>query len=755
MVEANPTSSPSGDDLIDSLSDFAVVGLDVDGTVTSWNQAASRMFGISKEDVVGRRLVELHLLEGGASEQPADVLALVKARGRLEQTFLYRGADSAPWHGNTVITTVRNGIGDVSGFAHVTREVKRYEASGTAWGAPELQQLLVEGVQDYAIFSLDATGRVQSWNQGAQRIKGYAASEIVGQHFSRFYRPEDVARGWPAEELSRAAEIGKYEDEGWRVRKDGTLFWANVTITAIRDANGALLGFSKVTCDLTERRRLEEELRQREENFRHLVESVPGHAMYVVDAEGRIATWNAGAQRLLGYDESQVLGQPTSMLYTEQDRKSNQFELALKTARERGQIRFRAWRQRADGVALWVEITSTSLWDAQGKCRGFVQVIRDLSELQRMEVLESEGRRTAEFIAMLSHELRNPLAPIRNATTLLKRFADGGQEATWCADLIDRQVTHMTRLVDDLLDASRVATGKIRVATEPCDLRRIVEDAVEAMRPMVASHGHSLSTDITVQPIPLKGDATRLTQVLVNLLTNAAKYTPAPGSIHVSLSAANGLATLVVSDNGLGMTPEFADKAFEPFVQGERGLARAEGGLGVGLALVKGIVLLHGGTVLAQSEGEGRGTNIVVKLPVADQAEAIPQADLQSEQVSAARQPQRILVVDDNADAADTVAMMLRLEGHQVQVAYDGTSAIDLAEQFSPDVAILDLGLPGLDGFELARRLRGLQALRRVKLIALTGYGQERDMTAAKEAGFDHHLTKPAKAEDLSRLLAV
>ncbi len=744
---------PSEAELIGSLADFAFIGLAVDGTVGSWNATATKLFGLTKAQAIGRRLGELNLLAEAGWAQPEDLLALVAARGRLEQTLSYRRDKGTHWHGNTVLTAVRSDHGDLRGFAHVTREVKRYESTGTASATPEVLQLLVEGVQDYAIFSLDATGCIQSWNQGAQRIKGYVASEVIGQHFSLFYRPEDVERGWPAEELSRATELGKYEDEGWRVRKGGTLFWANVIITAIRDASGALLGFSKVTRDLTERKRLEEELRQREENFRHLVESVPGHAMYIVDAEGRIATWNAGAQRLLGYEACQVLRQPTSILYTEQDRKSNQFALAVQTARERGQIRFRAWRQRADGVALWVEVTSTSLLDAQGKCRGFVQVIRDLTEVQRMETLESEGRRTAEFIAMLSHELRNPLAPIRNATTLLKRFADGRQEATWCAHLIDRQVTHLTRLVDDLLDVSRVATGKVRVANEPCDLRRIVEDAVESMRPMVVTHGHTLATDIVAVSVPLMGDATRLTQVVVNLLTNATKYTPAPGAINVSLACVAGLATLQVSDNGIGMAPEFADRAFDPFVQGERGLARAEGGLGVGLALVKGIVHLHGGTVLARSEGEGKGTSIVVKLPVPTHHEesarpsAQPRADVDK------RTSRRVLVVDDNADAADTVAMMLRLDGHQVEVAYDGLSGLAAAEELQPEVAILDLGLPGLNGFELASRLRGMQGLQRLELIALTGYGQQRDMAAAKDAGFDHHLTKPASADELSRLL--
>ncbi len=747
---------PTAAELLDSMTDIGVVGLTVDGRVGAWNRAAQRLFGIARGDALGRSFDALATLPRAGNDDVASLLALAAAGGRAERTLPFARPDGESWLARVVVDAIRGADGGLRAYTLAAREVHRGDggATGTAPPPRQLAQMLIDGVQDYAIFSLDASGHVTSWNKGAQRAKGYSAPEIVGRHFSVFYRPQEVERGWPDEELRRATELGRYEDEGWRVRQDGSLFWANVIITAIRDGRGALLGFSKVTRDLTERREHEEQLRQREEDFRMLVEGVHGHAMFLVDADGRIQTWNAGAQRLMGYEASQVVGHPTSVLYTEQDRNSAQFNLALQAAKLRGQVQFKAWRRRADGLPIWVEVNSTVLHDADGGCRGFVQVLRDLTESARVEALETEGRRTAEFIALLSHELRNPLAPIRNAATMLKRLPADRETTAWCADLVDRQVNHLARLVDDLLDVSRVTNGKIRVQSDECDLAAIVTQAVDSLRPTVAGHGHRLATQIDAGPTPLIGDATRLTQVVTNLLTNAAKYTAPSGTIEVTLRRdGTGWAALEVRDTGIGMSPTLLQRAFEPFVQGERALARSEGGLGVGLTLVKTIVQLHGGSVEAASAGEGRGTTFTVRLPVGT-APARADAPPPARRRARARASLRVLVVDDNTDAADSVAMMLRLEGHQVEVAYDGLAALAVAQRQRPEVAVLDIGLPGIDGYELARRLRGLSGLDHVRLIALTGYGQEQDIEAARAAGFEHHLAKPAPTDVLARLVA-
>jgi len=617
-----------------------------------------------------------------------------------------------------------------------------------AGGPEEAFRRLVETVRDYAIFMLDPEGRITSWNLGAERIKGYAADEVVGRHFSMFYQPEAIARGWPQEELKRARALGRYEDEGWRVRRDGSAIWANVVITAIQDDEGHLLGFSKVTRDLTERRRHEEALREREENLRLLVEGVRDHAMFLIDGDGVVRSWNAGAERVFGWSTHDVMGEDSTVLFTAEDRAAGRPRAELSLALNQGFCQQEGWRQRRDGTPFWARVATTVLREASGALRGFTLIVHDLSERRRVEVLESEGKRIGEFIAMLSHELRNPLAPIRNAVAVLDR-SDSTPVASWASDVIGRQVTHLARLVDDLLDVSRITSGKIRLENAALELNTLVRAAADAQRPTVQSYGHELALNLPDHPVPLSGDTTRLTQVVVNLLTNAAKYTPRGGRIAVSLESEDGLAVLQVSDNGIGLSQAMLLQAFEPFVQGERTLDRSEGGLGIGLTLVRRIVELHGGSVWAESAGIGHGSTFTVTLPLAAWE---PVADpVVPDGESAA--PKSVLVVDDNADASESLAVLLRLSGHEVEVAANGEAALALAETFRPQVVLLDLGLPGMDGFEVARRLRTRPELATTRLIAITGYGQARDRQATAAAGFERHLTKPVDVDSLLALL--
>jgi PAS domain S-box-containing protein len=474
---------------------------------------------------------------------------------------------------------------------------------------------LVDSVQDYAIFALDPQGFITSWNRGAQRIKGYSAAEAIGRHFSMFYLPQPIAAHWPQEELRRARVLGRFEDEGWRVRKDGTHFWANVVITAIVDEQGTLLGFSKVTRDLTERRRHDEALKERERTLRLLVDGVKDHAMFLLDRHGRVRTWNIGAQRVLGYGPEQMLGRDVAVLYTEHDRATGRPMVDLATA-DAGSLRAEGWRQRADGTTFWAEVSTTALAGDSAHADGFVQIVRDLTERRRIEALEHEGRRINEFIALLSHELRNPLAPIQNAVAVLARKAES-PDVRWCTEVIARQTAHMKRLVDDLLDVSRITSGKIRIERQRLDLSAVVAHAVDAMRGSAAERGHTIELHLPEQPLMVLGDATRLNQVLVNLLVNALKFTPHNGRIEVKAQERGATACVQVIDNGIGMSESLLRRAFEPFVQGEGALDRREGGLGIGLTLVKSIVELHGGTVAAASRGSGRGTTVTLSLPFA------------------------------------------------------------------------------------------------------------------------------------------
>jgi PAS domain S-box-containing protein len=484
-------------------------------------------------------------------------------------------------------------------------------------------RLLVEGVQDYAIFMLDPEGYVTSWNIGAQRIHGYNAQEIIGLHISEFYPSESVAAGRPKEELEQALRDGRVEDEGWRVRKDRSMFWANVVVTALHDKSGELRGFAKITRDMTERRKIDE--------------------------------------------------------------------------------------------------------------------------------LELADRQKNEFLAMLAHELRNPLAPIRNGIELLRMPGVEPAAVQQTTAMMERQVVHLVHLVDDLLDVSRIVRGKVALRREPVDLRAVIDRAVEEIQPTIDARGHELMVSMPARPIIIDADIVRLAQVLSNLLANAAKFSPNPSQIWLTAERSGSDVLIRVRDEGVGIAPEFLPKIFNLFSQADVPLARTEGGLGIGLTLVKSLIEMHGGAVTVTSAGVGQGSEFVVRMPVSDATPAATTPTFAPPSNSAKR---KVLVVDDNVDAAVTVSALLKAWGHEVQTVYNGPAALETARGFRPDVVLLDIGLPGLSGYDVAKKLRAEGIHNRMLITALTGYGQAEDRARAQAAGFDYHLTKPPDVAVLEALLA-
>lgn len=619
-------------------------------------------------------------------------------------------------------------------------------------GIPDPFQRLVETVRDYAIFLLDDAGRIVSWSPGAERVKGYAASEIIGRHFSIFYPAPQIERGVPDEELRVAAAVGRFEDEGWRLRKDGSRFWANVVITALHDDAGTVRGFCKITRDLTQRRRREESLRQSEERFRLLVESVKDYAIFMLDPEGRVTSWNAGAQRINGYLPAEVIGRHLSIFYTEEGRRKKWADEELRMARELGRFEDEGLRVRKDGSTFWAHVVLTPVLGQDGELRGFAKVTRDLTDLRRIEALEKAQRQTNEFLAMLAHELRNPLAPIRNALHLLSKKPTTDATEVWVRDVLQRQTVQMTRLVDDLLDVSRMTRSTVALNKAPVDLGKLVREAVESSMQWIESKQHALEMRLPPERLEIEVDPVRINQVIQNLIHNAAKFTPNGGKVVVEARREGEQVVISVKDNGIGMSPELRDSAFELFKQGQQGLDRAEGGLGVGLTLVQRLAMLHGGTVEARSEGPGAGSEFIVRLPLRHGPAPSP-APVPSTEARESRQ--RVLVVDDNVDAANALRYLLENDGHEVQVASDGASGLKLAREFRPHFLLLDIGLPKLDGYELARQVRADAALADTTIIAVTGYGQPEDRERTAAAGFDYHLTKPVEFQSLQRLFRV
>ncbi|SAK70067.1 PAS/PAC sensor hybrid histidine kinase [Caballeronia fortuita] len=613
---------------------------------------------------------------------------------------------------------------------------------------------LVDAIEDCAIFMLDLNGRITSWNKGARKIKGYEAHEIIGQHLSRFYTAESVARGWPEYELKQAYATGRFEDEGWRVRKDGSLFWANVVITAARNTKGDIIGYAKYTRDLTAKRAEEDKLRLSEERFRLLVESVSDYAIFMLDTNGHIASWNTGAMRIKGYKPSEILGKHFSTFYCPEDLDANLPEIELQTAIRTGRVENEGWRVRKDGSLFWANVVITAVYDEHRVLRGFAKVTRDMSERKRLEQLEVSSRRISEFLATLAHELRNPLAPVRNAVGVMQMEADVPERIAACRDIIDRQTSHLGRLVDDLLDMGRITTGKIDLRMTRVEVSDIVARSLELVHPFTDERAQRVVTMLPSEPVIVMGDCTRLVQVVQNLLNNASKFSPRASTITIEVECEAAALLIKVIDEGRGISQKGLASIFDLFVQEDHYLNPGEAGLGIGLTLCRSIVEMHGGSISAASGGPNRGSTFTVRLPYASDHDAPrPHRVLAQSAAQAAGSGLRIVVIDDNQDSADSLAMLLQMKGHDVRIAYHGKEGLDVIRHFPPEVVLLDLALPDLDGYAVLRTLRSQRLLGGATVIAMTGFGQDSDKERSAQAGFDAHLVKPVDFDVLDRLL--
>jgi PAS domain S-box-containing protein len=513
-----------------------------------------------------------------------------------------------------------------------------------------------------------------------------------------------------------------------------------------------------------DRLNVQEALRQSEERFRLMVESTEDYAIIMLDTDGTVVSWNPGAERTLGYSNEEIVGQSFELFFTREDVAAGKPSRELREAAESGRAADENWLVKNDHTLFWASGVTTALRDPDGKLRGFAKILRDLSERKRLDealqfraeqLIESDRRKDA-FLAMLGHELRNPLAPIRNATEVMRRRELSDATIKWAFGVIERQSGHLARLVDDLLDIARINQDKIVLSREPVELAAVVRQAVETTRPLVEAKRHTLTVVLPDDPVWLDADPTRLAQVLANLLNNAAKYTDDGGRITVtaerkgSESAGSGEVLIRVRDTGTGIDPDLLPQIFEPFIQADSSLARTQGGLGIGLTLVRRLIEMHGGRVEAFSDGQGKGSEFVVHLPT----RPAPALSTDVRPASVAGPAGRIVyIVDDNLDAAESLAVILSLHGHRVRTLRDGESTLTAIREERPDAVVLDIGLPQMDGYEVARRIRAGPGGEAILLIALTGYGQSEDKQRARDAGFDYHLVKPVDPGKLEELL--
>jgi PAS domain S-box-containing protein len=538
---------------------------------------------------------------------------------------------------------------------------------------------------------------------------------------------------------------------------DGSARWTRVSSTQLKDESGKLIGYVTMHIDLTYQKKTEDALQTSRENMGLMIDSVKDYAIMIVDSDRHILTWNSGAKAIFGYNEEEMIGQLTDLLFTEIDVEHKVPVLEIDTATKTGHSYDDRWHVRKDGSTFYASGVMTRL-SQDGESTKFIKICRDWTERKHMEdVMKRADRHKNEFLATLAHELRNPLASILSGMEVLSQEQDYTKTKS-TREAIERQVQQMIHLVNDLLDISRISLGKIKITKKPVNVIDAFHFAIETARPIIDGYKHTLDVSLPAGPIIVNGDITRLSQVFLNILINSAKYTPPEGKIVLAASCDNGELVTRIRDNGIGIPPKMLASIFEMFEQVQDRSEYPQAGLGIGLSVVKELVEMHEGHVVAHSEGVNKGSEFIVKLPVLHNQEAAadqksdgpPQRDPVVDETTSSKK--KILLVDDNTDAADMMELLLKKKGYEIRKAYNGETAIVSAMEFNPEIVLLDLGLPDISGYDVLRTLQEKPGKR--AYIALSGWGQEEDLSRSKQAGFDHHLVKPIDIHSLTEILA-
>jgi PAS domain S-box-containing protein len=616
----------------------------------------------------------------------------------------------------------------------------------------ELLRTTLASIGD-GVISTDAQGRVVFLNRVAQQLCAWTQADAAGRPLAEVFRiinePTSAKAETPVDRVLREGSVVGPSNQTLLIARDGTERPIDDSAAPIRGLSGEIEGVVVVFRDVTDRRRADLD----RSRLAAIVESSED-AIVSKTLDGIITSWNQGAERILGYRAEEIVGRHISILMPP-DRAEDLERILSKIRRGERVEHYETSRRCKDGTVLDVSLTVSPIRNAAGEIIGASKIARDITARKRAEeaLLEAD-RRKDEFLAMLAHELRNPLAAVSHAVQVAQR-SEAEEDRTWARGVIEDQATRLSRIIDDLLDVSRISQGKIQLRKQLTDITLMVNHAVETVRPLIETRRHRLTIAVVPGTPRVEGDPTRLEQVLVNLLTNAAKYTESGGRIDLECRPDGDHVVVSVRDSGVGIAPEQLPRMFDLFVQADRSLERSEGGLGIGLTLVRRLVELHGGSVRAHSDGLGKGTEFTVRLPAAGPEAArgatVP-SELRRERPSLA--PRRILVVDDNEATARGLARLLKLASHTVDILHEGRAAAEAARRLAPDVVLLDIGLPGMDGYQVARAIRQEEACAATLLIAVSGYGQDEDKRRSREAGFDEHLVKPVDVDALLELIA-
>ena len=678
---------------------------------------------------------------------------------------------------NNLVGIVENGF-LVRAWGTQIDITERKQADTALRLSEERFRMLLENVKDYAIFLLDTDARVIRWSVGAENILGYREAEILGQSGSIIFTPEDITEGADKEELNTAVTQGQAEDERWHVRKNGTVFWASGIMTSLRDQTGQLQGFAKIMRDFTERKQAEEALRESNTRLQFTLEA--GQlGDWDLDLVTKTARRSLRHDRIFGYDS--LLPNWSYDIFLNhvypEDRElvDRSFQHTLSTA---GDWDFECRIIRLDRSIRWIWAKGSVYRDPDGNPIRLMGIVTDITdrkqaESEREQLLkrEQEARAEAEaanrmkdeFLATLSHELRTPLNAMLGWTTLLRTRKFNEATTVRALETIDRNTKSLQQLIEDVLDVSRIITGKLRLNICPVEIVPIIEAAIETVLPAAEAKNIQIDLGLDASVGAILADANRLQQVFWNLLTNAVKFTPKGGRVEVRLDRINSRIQVCVSDTGQGIAPNFLPYVFDRFRQADSSSTRSHGGLGLGLAIVRHLVELHGGTVRAESQGEGKGATFIVDLPI--RAVRIQASELEQLQPQVASEPQmcalsleglRVLVVDDEADARELLTTILTQYGAKVTAVATAGEALETIKESQLDVLVSDIGMPGEDGYTLIRQIRALDPNQggKIPAVALTAYAGVQDQRQTLSAGFQIHLPKPVNPSQLATVLS-
>jgi PAS domain S-box-containing protein len=638
-------------------------------------------------------------------------------------------------------------------------------AQARASAGREVMRVTLRSIGD-AVITTDNDGCITYMNEVAEAVTAWSLGEARGQPLDRVFRIVNESTRQPVESPAtralRQGVIVGLANHTLLLRKDGTECPIDDSAAPIRDERGAVSGCVLIFRDVTAQRRHEHEQADQLMTARLLAAIVESSDDAIVSKslDGTIRSWNLGAERLFGHSAAHAIGRHISLI-SPPERLSEEDRIIERLKAGERIDHFETERLAADGRRLVVSLSISPIKNGAGEVIGASKVARDVThqrqteaQLRRLaEDLAEADRRKDEFLATLAHELRNPLAPLSNALAVMKRAGDDPAVVLRARDTMERQLAQLVRLVDDLLDLNRITHNRLDLRKQPVDLASVLQQALEASRPLAEAARHTLHVTLPDEAVYVHADPARLAQVFGNLLNNSSKYTRPGGVIDLVVQREGAQVSVSIKDSGIGIPPDQLERIFEMFAQVEHVDHAAGGGLGIGLTLVKRLLQMHGGSIEARSDGEGHGSEFIVRLPTIDAPAQVAQPTAAPTEEPTEVLAQRVLVVDDNADSAESLAMLLQMWGHEVFTAHDGEAAIHAADAHRPEVVLLDIGLPKINGHDVCRHIRAQPWGRDIMLVALTGWGQDNDRRRSHEAGFDGHLVKPVGPDALLALL--